>query len=32
MVAGILVNISSGNGLLPVNSIPFPEAMFTYGK
>ena len=26
----IWVNISSGNGLLPVNSKPLPEPMLTY--
>ena len=30
MVAGILVNIGSGNGLLPDGTMPLPEPMLTY--
>ena len=30
MVAGIYVNIGSGNGLLPDGTKPLPEPMVTY--
>ena len=30
MAAGILVNIGSGNGLLPEDTNPLPEPMLTY--
>ena len=30
MVSGILVNIGSGNGLLPDSTKPLPEPMLTY--